>query len=166
VTRTNVRPERGKDDGTWGQRPQFDAKKAIENALILDAELPSIQLAERLAREALADPVFIERYFVAFFLRSLTMARRKAARARHEQYQLPGFEHLPFTIRGENRERCNLLDANYKAVRAWFKGLNTRRKDDPEFNEAKGLAEKMRIAAKKDRGITVRRALGLQERKT
>ena len=140
---------------------QFDPVKAVENALILDPQVPSIQLAERLAKEAMEDPVFIQKHLVSFFFRSLKSMRRKEAFTRNPQRRLPGFEHLPIRIRGVENQRLALLDANYKGVREWVKHLNAEKRDDPTMKEAKALLEKMSVASKADRDITVRRVFGL-----
>jgi hypothetical protein len=161
VTRTNALPSRVKNAALRATGPDFDHAKAIEDALILEPELPSIQLAEKLTEEAMKDPKSTAAILQIFFLSRIKTARKIVSAAKHEQYRLPGFEHLPFSIRGEKKEKLDLLDANYSAVRAWFKRLNTRRKDDPEFNQAKALVEKMRAASKIDRGVTVRRVFGL-----
>jgi hypothetical protein len=161
LTRATVIPKRVKNATLGASQPQFDAEKAIENALILSPDVPTIQLAERLAKDAMAFPDFIYGILYAFFFRSLNAARKKGVKAASEQYQLPGFEHLPLRIRGTRNREVDLLDATYKGVKEWIKHLNAQRRNDPRMKEAKALLEKMREASKRQRGITVRRALGL-----
>jgi hypothetical protein len=114
-----------------------------------------------LAKEAMAHPDFIENFFRRFFFRSLKQRREKDARAKHEQYQLPGFEHLPLRVLGKRKKRLELLNATYEDVRDWVKRMSARKPDTPKVTEAKALLEKMRVAARTDRGITVRRVYGL-----
>lgn len=149
---------RGQKATLAASQPQFDAKEAIQNALILEPDLPSNQLAERLAKEAAKHRDFIHRISYTYFFRSLSAARKKDARAKHEQYQLPGLEHLPVRIRGTKNKQVDLLDATYFGVREWVKGINARKRNDPLMQEAKALVEKMHEASKQQRGITVRRA--------
>jgi hypothetical protein len=153
--------DRGEKATLWSSQTKFDPDEAVQNALISEPDLPSIQIAERLAKEAMAHPDFIENFFRRFFFRSLKQSREKAARAKHEQYRLPGFEHLPIRIQGA-KEKVELLDATYRGVREWVKHLNAKSWETPRMKEAKALLEKMHEAAKRDPGITVRGALGLK----
>lgn len=110
-------------------------------------------------------PDFIEKFLRRFFFRSLSAARQKEARAKHLQYKLPGFESLPLRIRGMRNKTAELIDATYKDVSEWVKRLRAQKRNDPRMKEAKALLEKMRVASRKRRGITVAEVFGLEKTK-
>jgi hypothetical protein len=159
VAKANVTPKRVKTAALGASQPQFDPHKEVESALIIDAELPSIQIADRLAREAPED--FTINVVRQVFLRIILSQRRNHEHLKHEQYRLPGMAHLPLQIMGYRNKRQILLDATFKSVQAYVNHLNAGRPDSAKQREAKALLEIMREASKKQRGITVRRALTL-----
>jgi hypothetical protein len=156
---SGVRPNRVKTTTLGSGHSQFDALQEAKNALILEPETPSIQIADRLAREA---PEEAARHALRILLFRLISALRKAdVRQKHEQYQLPGMEYLPLIIAGKRDQRTPLLDATYTGVRDWIWRMNATRNDSAKIRSAKRLLKLMRKASKRHPGITVRRAIEL-----
>lgn len=159
---TQAENSRGQNTTNWGRRTQFNLRDAVENALILEAELSSEQIgflvASEMERDALVGIAAIEATRLA---RSI---RREQVRAKTEQYKLPGMEHMPVRIFDRNGKRRNLLHATYRDVREYVKriggGYDQRKRNDPKFKEAMALLKKMRAAAKEIRGVTVGEVLG------
>lgn len=139
----------------------------INNELVLEPELPAFKLAERAIEHA--EPELIADLgrvlLLAHFTRLVRIERGKQARERRKQMLLPGFEHLPLTLRLRNGKRVPLRMATYSDVRAYYRKLSTkydsRRRDDPKLSEAKRLLERMRRQNAKHRGVHVAEALNL-----
>lgn len=160
---TDVKPNRGKKATLASSQTQFDPDEAVENALILSPDLPSIELADKLSREA--DAEFLRGLAREFFLKLVKAQRRKMQASTREQFRLPGFEHLPIRIQIAGDKKQKLLNANYYGTREYYKHLSAkydaRKATDPKVQEAKALMEFMREKSQTDRGITVGRAFGL-----
>jgi hypothetical protein len=139
-------------------KSSFDAQKEVEEAVIEYAELPSIQIAERVALDA--PESFRMVCASAVLLRLVRAIRRAKQRAEHEQYRLPGMEYFPLKIKGKRGRLTELLDATYADVRIWEGRLSVSRQT-AKRRHAKALLDLMAKASKKTPGITVRRAIEL-----
>lgn len=146
-----------------------EARAAVENALILNPEMPAHLIVELLLESAEEDltirlRVILERQF---YLRTIRSQRHRQAAVSRAQLTLPGFPHLPVSIPGPKGAPIHLLDANLYAVREYcrflMKGYRERKRTDPKIREAFALLEKMRAASQAEKRITVRQVLLLEE---
>jgi hypothetical protein len=146
-----------------------EAQDAIESGLILNAQMPAVQLAELLASEAEPElAAVLSKVLVrAFYLGQIRKARLKEAMGKRAQALLPGFEHLPLKIPTRKAGLVALLDANLFRVRDYYRALsrkhNARRKNDSRIKEAKALLDKMQKYTPTNKGINVRQVLALED---
>jgi hypothetical protein len=132
----------------------------VQRLIILEPALPAELLAERIVTDE-ADSVFTSELshslLVGHFVRLIRSERRKKAPKRDAQFAM--FEHLPVRITGERDHRVRLEYATYSDVRRYCKWLRKRytdRKDsDVKLKEAQVLADRMKVANQRQRGITV-----------
>ena len=146
-----------------------EARAAVENALILNPQMPAHLMVEVLMESAEEDLTFRLRVILEaqFYLRTIRSQRHRQATANHAQLTLPGFPHLPVNIPGPKGAPIHLLDANTYAVREYcrllMKAHRERKQTDPKMREAFGLLEKMRAASQTEKNITVRQVLLLED---
>jgi hypothetical protein len=146
-------------------------RESAENGDALNEKLSTIELTEWLVGEA--DPVFLKelgRVLVAdFYQRAVRAVRRKPRPTFGQQYSLPQYEHLPRNGRISEKEACSVIEMTYRQVRAAYRResvrLNDRKRNDPKLAEWKTLMNEMQRRSRKDPGITVGRALGLEKGK-
>ena len=166
------------DNKVWSKRLHFgatsqttaiaDLKQEVANALILNPDTPTSQLAEQLVRETIESlqttlfPVLLHRFYTAM----IGQQRKAANRANKAQSALPGFEHLPSNIPTREGETIALVDANYRRLRDYYRALirpYTRKlRNDPKILEVKALMARVRKYAEKEQGITVRQVFLLE----
>ena len=145
-----------------GESVLAEARQAVKDALILNPNMPAVQLAEMLRRSKLDfAPSLHDILESQFYAREARRERRKQTAADRAQYLLPGFEHLPVKIGG-----TPLLDLNYTGIRAYYRALSVKadaaKQNNPKLREAKALMEKMRRHNEAEKGITVRQVLLLE----
>jgi hypothetical protein len=141
--------------------------EAVGNSIILEPKLPAAILAEQVAAGMEPD-VLVElgrQLAVAHLARMIRTARGKESRKEKQQLSLPGFEHLPFTIRLADNNRVSIRDATYSQVRAYYRRLSVkyreRQQQNPKLAELKALLARMKERGEKRRSTTVAEILGL-----
>lgn len=138
----------------------------IENGNLLNPEMPLPVLAERLFSEA--DREYISEMgrslIIARFIQLLRVERRKLLPGRPEQLAM--FPHAPLNIIGKRGKKVQLLDSTWEDLQRCIWRLTREKKervkDDPKIADLKALMERVKRAALKNRGITVREVLGIE----
>ncbi len=140
--------------------PLIEAREAVENALILNPDLPAARLAEVIANEMDPDAArALGQVLIQSFLLTAIRSQRRENPA-SESALLPGFEHLPPKIPTHKGKVIELLDANYWGVLGYYwtlmRQVKKRNRENVRVKEARKLVELMARAAHDDHGATVR----------
>jgi hypothetical protein len=147
------------------RQTETEISKIAANALTENPNLPRAELAERLVQKHRENQVLTSLALHRFWIAALRRASRKR-KPNSGQIMLPGFEHLPSDIPTREGESMPLIDANYRRLRDYYRGLTRqhakRLRADPKVQEAKQLMLMMRPYAATEEGITVRQVIALK----
>ena len=141
------------------------AQEAVRNALIINNRMPAVHLAEVMLRDLDRDIAgsLSEILMRRFFVHAIHTERRKENATKRHQELLPGFEHLPIRIPTVSGGRIRLLNADYTALRTYYRTLmarqRERQKEDPRIKELRELMARMRKRIRTDKRITVKEML-------